>query len=385
MSSKRIRESTPEDSSSNKKVQKIVEENSEAIYISSEDEAEISTQDVVATTSKKSVVSFKARKQHNCIICGKQMRIDNLKSYHIKHCILSNKTMLIDDVSFITQVQDWLDEIQCPLDLTELLTGGNSYVSLTTRKQIEMKQQLQNELEKYSLSDIFTYIKSPKNTAEDIMSSLTQVKISQKFFTEILKSGGLRKEQKFMEEIIREDIRNMNTRLCSIFLDKVGGIGKSYLSQYLRAITVLDCGYGIYDKKKTYFLLLTSTSIAHQASIISEVKDAIARYGIDVKLCLLLNLPRAYNKYDIANLEEIMEGIWRYSYKSPVFKTFMVKVFIFCNTVETLQNFLSRDRFKITDLNQDEMSDSDLKKQLALLKQRRKFEEDVRLQQLGYI
>lgn len=345
------RESCGSDGALKKKQQR--RESSDHISISSEDEIETA---VLASTSSsnanKGLAKFKTRKQHNCIICGKQMRIDNLKNYHIKHCITSNKMLLIEDVKLVAEVQDWLDEMQCPaIDLTDLLTGGNSYVSLATRKQIEMKQQLQDELEKYSLSDIFTYIKSPKNTAEDILSSLTQVKISQKFFTEILKAGGLRDEQKFMEEKIREDIKKMNTRSCTIFLDEIGGMGKTYLSQYLRAITVLDCGRDIYEKKQTYFLFLTSTSIAHQASIINEVKDAIARYGIEVKLCLLLNLPRSYNKYDIANLEEIMEGIWRYSYKSPVFKTFMVKVFIFCNSLETLQTNLSRDRLKVTYMN----------------------------------
>lgn len=264
--------------------------------------------------------------------------------------------MLANDPELFEQLEDWILEFGVKnVDVGELVYTSTSVADpedmcFSAKRQIEQRQKLQKELQQYSMSEVVTYLKSPKNTAEDILSSLTQVAISTRFFTTILDAGGLNETQKNMEQIIRQELQTFNTRQCRIFIDPKGGVGKTYLAQYLRAITVLDAGKDTYQKSKCYFILLTATTVAHQASVITEIREAVAKYGIELKLVVLLNLARAYTKYDVGNLEEIMEGIWRYSYKSPVYKTFNVKVFIFCNSIRTLEGVLSQDRCELTRL-----------------------------------
>lgn len=286
-----------------------------------------------------------------CKICSKQMRKDNLKNQHIRGCIRLNKLKLLKSEEVLNEIREWItSSVSSDFNLDEYLeelSSTSENLSLRVREKIQIRNQLEQELKDISSIEVKRFIQSPKSTAETILSSKNQLQISKKYFFEIAKAGGLTEHQKKMMASIKESVIEYNTRECLVFLNPEGGAGKTYLSHYLRAITVLECSDETFKKEKVFFLFLTSTSLSHQASVIEEVKDITTKEGLDVKIVVLLNLPKKYTKFDILNLEEMSEGVWRHSYKSAVYKTFPVKIIIFCNEHKIIKQSLSDDRVNV--------------------------------------
>ena len=200
------------------------------------------------------------------------------------------------------------------------------------KRKTKMNEQLQilstQELHKLSLPSISAQ-------AEDLLSRNARLERQKQIVSQM---QTLNKYQQTMFDYIKQFLQTPDLRRVLIFQDIKGSIGKTFLATYLEHTQPIP---------NFKFLVVSSSQPTGIEPVIEEVKLAITN---NIKIACIINLARDHSRYDVSNIENIIEGTWKYNIRKPCLISPIVKVIIMTNEVKFLRKALSSDRLIIHNL-----------------------------------